>query len=146
MSRAREWRRRAQEAARIGAIELELPSGIKILARRPNAMQLAAWNRLPFSLAGAASGSAPAITPDQAVDLAEFLRDLLLYCCIEPRVSLNPTSEEEIHPKEIPEQDWTFIVSWALRTEEARKLECFREERSDVTPGGSSQELLNQTF
>ncbi len=139
---ATDWRKRAQVAARETAVELELPSGMKILARRPNALQMAAWGRLPLGLASAASGAAAEASVEEAGEIAGFLRDVLVYCCVEPRVSLEPKGEDEIHPREIPAEDWTFIVSWAMRVEEARALEGFRRGGADVGGGGDGKDVL----
>jgi hypothetical protein len=129
-------------------VELELPSGMKILARRPDPLQLAAWERLPLALAAVASGEQTPgeITAGQVAETAGFLRDLLVYCCVEPRVSLNPAGEDEIHPREIPQRDWTFILHWALRVEEARALEGFRPQRADAGGGGDGERVLDKTF
>ncbi len=138
MNRATEWKDKARAAAQSEAVELELPSGMKILARRPDPLQLAAWGRLPMNLAAAAASGegAAKVTNEQAAELAGFLRDLLVYCCVDPRVSLDPSGPDEIHPREIPQQDWTFVINWALRVGEAQKLEPFRGERPDA--GGDS--------
>jgi hypothetical protein len=58
---------------------------------------------------------------EQAAEIAGFMRDLLLFCCVAPRVSLTP-GEDEIHPRDIPLEDWTFIVRWAMRAEAAVDL------------------------
>jgi hypothetical protein len=118
MASASEWKRAALRAAE--AVELQLPSGVTIRARRPDPLQLAMWGRLPFSLTRAAVGADVAAEPtevEQAVELARFMRDLLLFCCVAPRVSLTPAGEDEIHPRDIPLEDWTFIVRWAMRVE-----------------------------
>lgn len=144
MGKAKEWMAKARDAARADAVELELPSGMKILARRPDPLQFAAWQRLPFSLATAAAGDgasekAPSIEDAQA--MAAAMRDLLVYCCVEPRVSLDPQGDDEIHPREIPQQDWTFILSWAMRVQEARALEGFRGERADAGSRGDGEAI-----
>lgn len=132
MSRATEWRDKSRETAHEGAVELELPSGMVILARRPNPLQLAAWGKLPYALATAAAGDAEPRPAESGLDtakvleLVQFYRDVLVYVCVDPRVSLDPRGPDEIHPREIPERDWTFIMSWAARAEEARALTAFR--------------------
>lgn len=148
MGRAREWRAKAREAAKEEAVDLKLPSGMVIRARRPNPLQLAAWDRLPLTLAAVATGEqAPGqITADQVSETAGFLRDLLVYCCVEPRVSLNPVGEDEIHPREIPQEDWTFIMNWAMRVGEARTLEGFRPQRADAGGSGDGETVLDKTF
>jgi hypothetical protein len=136
VSRATEWREKARQAAQAAAVELELPSGMKILARRPDPLQLATWGRLPLSLAGPANGAgAERVTAEDVVEMGGFFRNLLEHCCVEPRVSLAP-GPEEIHPREIPQEDWMFLVRWAMRAEEARALESFRGERRDAGAGG----------
>jgi hypothetical protein len=147
MHTASEWKEKAAQAARQGAVELDLPSGMKILARRPGPGDLAVWGGLPLSLASAADKKTdPASMSDQDVlDTAGFMRDLLVYCVIEPRISLSP-GPEEIHPRDIPSEDWQFIVQWAMRAEEARGLESFRGRRSDAGDSGDGQSVLDQTF
>jgi hypothetical protein len=144
MGRAVEWRAKARVAARAEAVELELPSGAKILARRPDPVQMAAWGKLPMLLAGAAAGGGKAarVTNEEVAEIATLYRDVLVYCCVEPRI--NPQAEacatdEEIHPREIPEADWRFIIHWALRVAEARALESFRERRTDGGDSGDGE-------
>ncbi len=146
MGRASEWKEKAREAARVETVELALPSGMVILARRPGLLQLAGWDRMPLGLAGAAAGGpAEQVSAEKAIELAAFLRDLLVYVCVDPRVSLTP-GEDEIHPKDIPQQDWTYILNWAMRVEEARSLEGFRRQRADAGGGGDGEAVLDKTF
>jgi hypothetical protein len=147
MSRASEWRDRGAAVAVSEAVELVLPSGATILARRPDAMQLASWNKLPMSLAAAASGEggAASVTTEQAGELAGFLRDLLVYCCVAPRISLTP-GEDEMHPRDVPQADWTFIINWALRVEEARSLTGFRGGRADAGDSGDGEGVRATAF
>jgi len=147
MHTASEWKEKAAQAARQGAVELDLPSGMKILARRPAPGDMAVWGGLPFSLAvAAAKKTDPATVSNQDVlDMIAFNRDLLVYCVLEPRISLSP-GPEEIHPRDIPFEDWQFIVHWAMRVEEARNLESFRGRRSDGGDSGDGQSVLDQAF
>lgn len=137
-SKAKEWAARAQHQVE----ELTLPSGQVIKARRPGPMQLMTWQALPLSLVNAAVGEeasavhlAAQLSPQQIAEQAAFYRDVLVWCCVEPRVSLTPQGEDEIHPRDIPEQDWTFIIAWALRLTEAQPLASFRGERADGSGG-----------
>jgi hypothetical protein len=141
MARANQWREKARAAALAAAEELRLPSGAVILARRPDPVQLAAWGRLPMLLANAAHGQEPAarVSTEEMAEIAGLYRDLLSYCCVEPRISTDPKGDDEIHPREIPEGDWTFIIHWALRVPEARALESFRGGRSDDGDRGDGQ-------
>ncbi len=143
MPKASEWKQRAQEDARAEAAELLLPSGMKILARRPDAAQMAVWGRLPLQLAAAAGKgqSEVASSSDEAIELMAFMRDLLVYVCVEPRISLAPTSDEEIHPRDIPQEDWQFLFRWAMRFEEGRNLEGFRGQRAGDRPGNDGQDV-----
>ena len=140
---AKEWRAKGRETAE--AVTLALPSGMEIRARRPGPMQYAAWDRLPLMLAECAAAGPAAISVEDAKEVAAFLRELLVYCCLEPRVSLTP-GEEEIHPRELPEADWTFIVSWALRLREAAELRSFRGRGADDGGSGDGQAVFVQTF
>lgn len=124
---AEEWKAKGRAASE--TVDLALPSGMVIKARRPGPLQFAQWDKLPLLLvgvAGAGPAGAEAMTVDRAKAIAEFMRELLCFCCVEPRVP------EDIHPREIPEADWTFIVGWAMRTREAESLRPFRGERKDV--------------
>jgi hypothetical protein len=44
----------------------------------------------------------------------EFLRMLVCETVIEPRIVEKPSSEDEISPGEIPDEDFDFIVQWAM--------------------------------
>lgn len=125
------------------AVEVELPSGVKVLARKPAVLQLATWGKLPMGLAAAASGEAAGGDVSREVaELAGFYRDLLVYCLVKPRISVTPAGEDEIHPREIPVADWNFLVSWALRVEEVRALDGFREGRADAGGGGDGEAVF----
>jgi hypothetical protein len=102
-------------------------------------MQYAAWDRLPLLLA--AVDDAGAISNDQAMEIARFLRELLVYCCLSPRIVEAPAGEDEIAPREIPDADWRHIVTWAMRVEEAAAVRPFRPERADVGGGGDGKVL-----
>jgi len=137
MNKAAEWAQKARQAARKDATELELPSGMVIRARRPGPLALAGWGRLPLSLATAANGGGVDAAPlgrDEAVQFTETLRDLLLYCVVEPAISLHP-ADGEIHPGEIPDDDLNYILAWAMRGPEAVSLESFRSKRHDDRAG-----------
>jgi hypothetical protein len=139
---ASEWKEKGRAGAEV--VELTLPSGMVIRARRPGALQYAAWDRLPLMLAAAAEKGAADIAVAEAQEIAGFLRELLVYCCLEPRVSMTP-AEGEIHPREIPEADWMFIVSWAMRLKEVEELRPFRGERADGGGGDDGEAVFAET-
>lgn len=136
MGKASEWKRAAAQTAEI--VDLTLPSGMVIEARRPDGAQLAQWGLVPSSLAGAVSGDAGAAAPNAQSKFAQ-IRDLFTFCCVSPRISLAPQGDDEIHPRDIPEKDWTFVVRWALRAEEAAALTSFRAEFRDVGDRGDGE-------
>jgi len=156
-TKADDWRARARQSAIDEAEDLALPSGITIRARRPDALQLATWGRLPLTLAALVSNSGagprPASDPDappeisdaDALDAMAFVRDLLLTCCIDPRVTLTPQSDNEIHPRDIPQKDWVFLVAWAMRWTEASALKPFPIDRPGPGPGSHSQDVGHPT-
>ncbi len=146
MTRAEEWRQRARELAQSQAVELLLPSGTRVLARRPGPQEFARWDKLPMGLASAAISGNGAGAPDSASvqefeELRRFYAQVLEWCLVDPRISANPESPEEIKAAEIPLEDWTFLLGWALRVEEGRALETFRGQRADAGAGGDGQDV-----
>jgi len=143
------WRRKSRDLALAEAVELELPSGTVIKARRPGPALLAGYGRLPFGLAGAASSTSwTGVTPQQAEDVhatADFLRDLLLYCVVDPSISLHPAAGE-IHPREIADADVKYIFAWAVRGDEVASLETFRPGRTDEGSSGNGQTVPGTSF
>ncbi|HWQ55686.1 MAG TPA: hypothetical protein VN442_18510 [Bryobacteraceae bacterium] len=151
MGRASEWRAAGVAAARDKAVELTLPSGAKILARRPDPEKLAIWVRLPFSLSGEVLGGktpeqfAQRMSAQELFDLASSLRDVLVWCCVDPRVSLDARGPGEIHPRDIPDEDLHFIFRWAMRGEEVAQFSRFRKERADAGAGADGADVRAET-
>jgi hypothetical protein len=115
-----------------------------ILARRPDPLQFAQWNRLPLMLAVfTGEKDASAAEEQDLAEIAGFMRELLVYCCLEPRVSETaaPDSVDEIHPKEIDGKDLMHILAWAMRLKEAASLRPFRRERTNDGAGGDSEDV-----
>jgi len=107
-------------------------------------MQFIEWQMLPSMLANAAvPGGAP--SEEECERIANLLRELLVWCCVEPRVSTEAKGESEIHPREIPDKDLWFIVAWAMRLKEVESLRPFRRERADAAPGADGEAVLLQT-
>ncbi len=143
---AKDWMRASAQDALQDAVELTLPSGMVIKARRPNPMQLAMWGLVPSSLAGAVAGGTAARPDAEAMAaLMSGLRDLLIFCCLQPRVSLNPVGDDEIHPRLIPDKDTMFLLRWATRGEEAGHLESFRSERPNGSAGSDGAAVQPET-
>ena len=134
---AQDWKAKGAAAAEV--VELPLPSGMVISARRPGPMQFAAWDRLPVLMAMDGESAGPT-TDGEALEIAGFLRELLIYCCVAPRVSMTP-GEDEIHPRDLPEKDWLYIVRWGMRLEEAAAVRSFRRRRT-YGPGGNDGEAV----
>jgi hypothetical protein len=145
MTRAQEWKQKAAAQAAADVVDLELPSGMTIRARRPGPVQLAMWGRLPLAMAVATikdgGGGVGEASPEELVEGIKFMRELLVYCCVEPRISDDPKGDDEIHPREIPEADWRFIIRWAMGSEEAAKLRPFRGERAGDRAGGVGEDV-----
>lgn len=141
---AAEWRRRSQERTKAAAQPLSLPSGMVVLARRPGAAFLASMGRLPLTLAGSLTGREQGEGEDAAgaavMEGAAFLRELLAYVVVSPRISLEG-GEDTIHPREIPDEDLTFLIRWAQRREEAESLETFRGGAEHGSAGGHGADV-----
>src|SRR5665213_1091990 len=147
MSLANEWRAKSRAAAVEEADDLSLPSGMVVRARRPGPALLAGMGRLPLALHGRVTpvpGSGAASDAD-AIEFAGFVRDLLGYCVVEPRISLTP-GPDEIHPRDIPDRDLTFLMRWALRGEESERLETFRRESGDGSDCGDGEGVRVQAI
>ena len=136
---ASDWKGAGQRLAEAAAVDLELPSGVVIRARRPDPLQLAMWGNLPLALAppdAAAAGGEGAF-----LSTAQFARDMLSYCCVSPRISLDPKDMREIHPRDIPMEDTMFILRWAARGEEQELLRSFRAKRQRDSAGGDGGDV-----
>ena len=141
MDKAQAWAQKGAEAAREEATDLLLPSGMTIRARRPGPALLAAYGGLPMGLAlTAASVNADAGegggAASQTIEVMDLMRELLLYCVVEPRISMTP-GPGQIRPRDVPNQDVDFILYWAMRGSEAASLETFRSRRADGGAGGN---------
>ena len=143
---ANEWRAKGRAAEEV--VDLPLPSGMEIRARRPDPLQFALWDRLPLMLA-VLEGAKDAATAaeEDLVGLADFMREVLVYCCVEPRISemAAPNSQDEIKPREIHGKDLLFILAWAMRTKEAVAVRPFRTGRDVRGAGGDGENVLVQT-
>lgn len=136
---AQAWAEKARQQAVEEAKPLLLPSGITVLARRPGPALLASYSRMPTGLAMIANGEeGGAAAADAGIESAKFLYDLLTTCVVSPVISTTG-GVGTIHPKNLPDQDVTYIMGWALRGEEAARLATFRRERTDGNAGGNGE-------
>ena len=140
---AKEWREKTRAAA--AGEELALPSGMTIRARRPDPAQFVQWDMLPMTMARAVEVGPANLTDEEARRAMDLMRELLVWCCLDPRVSLDPRDESEIHPREIADADLWFIIGWAMRLQEAEKFRPFRRERQDLRAAGGGEAVLLQT-
>ena len=99
-------------------VRLKLPSGRVITARRPGLMQLAVWEMLPFDVAAEGAVAPASDAGKVALETIAKTRDLLVYACISPRISVAPKGDGEISPLELSNADLTFIVRWARRLQD----------------------------
>jgi hypothetical protein len=108
------------------ATEVTLPSGAVWKLREPPIQQWIVSGKLPSALAAkmaqaASNGGADdpqqmlqQLTPEDLLSNLEFGRDLLLFCAVEPRITLGPTNENAIAPEDILPEDFAFLMSWVL--------------------------------
>lgn len=141
--KAAEYKRLAS-AKRVEAplLDVELPSGCVWKLREPPIEQFVLAGKLPAALAAKMAKAAQdggseqadkdlqdSLTPEDLLNNMAFGRDLLLYCAVEPRISLNPTSDDEIAPEDILPDDFTFLVSWVMTGgKSGERLGTFRPE------------------
>jgi len=149
--KASEYRKKKQKAELTG--EITLPSGAVFKMRRPPLDVWIAAGRVPQSflraMLQAQEGGAAAdvnLTPDETIDGLAFVTEAVIYACVEPRVALNPDSDDVLDLAEIDSEDFQFLTQWILqgspgvpvktKTGEAQveNLQRFRQKR----PGGGT--------
>ncbi len=115
------WRAKLSEWRQRKAEPLRLPSGVTILAAKPEPLEWILSGRLPQRLlagvlaregegGGASAGD---ISRDDILDLARFATQLVRASVIEPPIGEGPG---EISLDEIPVEDRAFIFEWACRS------------------------------
>ena len=139
---AQEWK--AKGVAAVEVVELALPSGMVISARRPGPMQFAAWDLLPTFITEGIRTDGVGMSDEEVAKGARLVLDLLMYCCLEPRISTTP-ADNEIDPRDIPEADWLYIVRWAMRLEEAATVRRFRGRGADGSGSDGSAVVFRET-
>lgn len=98
-------------------VELMLPSGTKIMARRPQPFQLAIWGNMLNRLKVFPEIPGQPFTDPQLDNLAAVVFELLSYCYMKPRMCLLPRGRDEVAPKDVPVGDYMFVFRWALGVE-----------------------------
>lgn len=115
-------------AKRAEAMDVELPSGAVWKLREPPIQQFVLAGKLPSAMAAKLAKIAQennndaagrkaimsSLDSDELIGALSFGRDLLLHCAVEPVISLNPTSDDQIAPEDIMPEDFTFLMNWVL--------------------------------
>jgi len=117
---AEAWRAAGQAARESRAEPLRLPSGITILAIKPEPLDWIISGRLPQKLLSAVveSGDGRAADPptelsrEEILELAEFATCLVKASIARPRLGEGPG---EMRLEDIPVEDRAFIFRWACR-------------------------------
>jgi len=117
----------------IETFDVEVPSGAVWKLREPPIQQFVLAGKLPATLvtkmAEAAQKAAnngdleaakkeffETLTHEDILTNLAFGRDLLLYCAVEPKITLDGTdSDETIKPEEILPDDFMFLISWCMK-------------------------------
>ena len=138
MNKADEWRNKADTAAETLVMPLPLPSGMTISARRPGPLRFAQWGRLPMMIGRLATGAT--ISNEEIVELMTFLRELLVWCVVDPPIAVDGGAES-MQPSDVPDMDLYFIANWAMRVGEAQEMRPFRGGRTDVGGDGGREDV-----
>lgn len=168
---AAEWGARTVEAFHQECIakglvcQLKMPSGVTVLATRPPIAEWVAFGLLPqhltaLVLKGAQeNGLTPASMAGDVINsseslqqLAGFIREILTWSIIEPRIVDVPTSTKEIAAARVPDKDLMFILNWVKElspgvpvpttegTTSVGALETFRQRTEGPTVTGNSDD------
>lgn len=149
--KASEYKKLTQAKQKSELLNVELPSGAVFICRRPPVQQWILAGRLPENLASkltdAAKESADSalkeLKPDELMKALMFGRDLIVHSVIEPKIALEPKTENEIAPEDILPEDFEFLLNWVMSGGEAAKsLEPFRPERLGDSPSGIHSESV----
>jgi len=115
--KARDYRRLRQQ--REVTAEVTLPSGAVFTLRRPSLDLWIASGRMPQTFLRAMLETQQATPGAQVVFSAEetmvgihFVRDLVCFACVSPRVAINPASEDVLDLAELDAADYQFLASW----------------------------------
>jgi hypothetical protein len=146
VSTAADFRQHAADNALEPEEAVTLPSGLKVMLRRPTSRWwLLNRGTLPSSLANRFT-DAPRedLTDEQLLDYSRFIVRLVEIIVVNPRVKRNP-GENEVDPDWITNEDLTFLIHYAggETTAAGQNLSTFRGGGDAATSGthGEGMEL-----
>jgi len=150
------------EAIRKGlTFDLPLPSGHTVLVTRPPLLEWVMFGVLPETLTKIALESAPLEQRAQALgkttgnlrEMASFIREVVQWAVIRPRIKIGAQGPNEIEPAHVPSGDLFFLLDWVkkgcpgvpVETERGlvsvESLKGFREEHGGETTPGSGDHV-----
>ena len=115
--KARDYRRLRQQ--REVTADVTLPSGAVFTLRRPSLDLWIASGRMPqtflramLETQQATPGAQVVFSAEETMDGIHFVRDLVCFACVSPRVAINPASEDVLDLAELDATDYQFLASW----------------------------------
>lgn len=141
---ASEWKKKEQTDP------LELPSGAIVEVKRASVPPLLMANIMAMTLLSSSDGKEAVekegLSADQAMAVSKgygSISRIVQSTVVSPRIIFDEVEikDGEISAYEIPSEDLNFLMSYCLKTEEAKKLESFRPVRSSADAGSNEQEI-----
>jgi len=114
--KARDYRRLRQQ--REVTAEVTLPSGAVFTLRRPSldpeieGRTAQTFLRAMLETQQATPGAQVVFSAEETMDGIHFVRDLVCFACVSPRVAINPASEDVLDLAELDAADYQFLASW----------------------------------
>jgi len=154
---------RASQYKQKRRFEVELPSGEVFTLRPPHLQTYIASGRMPQVLLKrgldawreqgklehlddiSTSAMIEDLSQEELTDALVFMRDIVVDCCVDPRIVENPQSEDELSPDDVDDADMQFIFQWGIeKGVETMRLSKFRAGRErgiafDSTNGADVQ-------
>jgi hypothetical protein len=94
----------------------------------------------------AMTAGAEQVSDEDALGTAVFMRELIGWCWVAPKIVSGTKEDNEIDPREIRDEDLGALLAWALRTKEAETLRPFRVRRNDNRGCPDGERVLMQTI
>src|SRR5690242_14335962 len=110
-SKASDFKKRRQSKQQV--VELTLPSGLSISAKRPEPAWFLFHASLPRQVINPESTAPGFQSVEDVQKLTEWIRALLEEVVVAPKIRLNP-AEDEISPSDIDDADLQYIVNWSM--------------------------------